>query len=187
MKKLLLTIAAVALTQIAHAGSEDKTNVYFNPVGLALGTLNLGADFAIAPNWTVGAFAGYVNLNLDKSGSLTEEVKIKGYTAGARGNWFMNGTFTDGLYVSPIAMYLNVKGETANNQGNLDADGNGTYIGGMVGYGWFWDSFNMMLGAGALTPLGDSKIKFQDQTGGPAEEKTIYSTVSAELNLGWTF
>lgn len=56
----------------------------------------------------------------------------------------------------------------------------------LVGYGWFWDSFNMMLGGGAAVPFGESKVEVTDPNG-VKTEKDVRSGLAIEFSLGWTF
>ena len=187
MKKLAMLITTFVIAHTAWAGSEDKFNVYFNPLGLAIGSLNLGVDYAVAPDWSVGAYGSYINIKYPKSGSFTADTTVKGNGVGVKGTWYASGVYTTGWYVSPQMSYQTIKVEAKNTKGDLTGDGSGTYVSALGGYGWFWDSFNMSLGAGVSVPLGKGKVEIKDSTGGSPEETTVYSTLAAEFNLGWSF
>ncbi len=187
MKKIGMLLATLVLTSLASAKSGDNFNVYINPLGLAVGSLNAGVDYVVAPQWTVGGYGSYINVKLPKSGSMTEDLTINGYGLGVKGTWYHSGALTDSWYVSPFVQYQSIKAETANTAGKLSAEGDGTYLGATTGYGWYWENFNMAVGGGFMTPLAQGKVTVKDSTGGSPEEVNVYSSLKLEFNIGWTF
>lgn len=128
-----------------------------------------------------------MNAKYPKSGDLTKDVTVSGANYGVLGTWYQGGVYTDGWYVSPGISTGSVKAESADAAGDLKADGTVTLGRVVAGYGWFWDSFNMMLGVGGNAALGDSKVTFKDTTGNQVEETNLYSSWTAEYKIGWSF
>lgn len=100
-----------------------------------------------------------------------------------------NGVYTDGLYVSPQFAFSNAKVSATDSLGNsAEGEASSLIVSGLVGYGWFWDSFNIHLGGGLGLPVGASKVKVKNSDG--TEESVDFSRtgrLALEFNLGWTF
>ena len=60
-------------------------------------------------------------------------------------------------------------------------------IGGIGGYGWFWDHFNMMLGAGLSAVLGDANVNFTDSAGNKTSVSVPGAGLALEFDMGWKF
>jgi hypothetical protein len=181
----LLFSSIVPLT--AHA---EGMNLRFSPIGLLASAILVNYDVAVNSNWTLGPEVIYMNFNIDSSGTYSSEINIKALGLGARGNWFKNGVYTAGLYVGPSLRYLSVKGEEnfSDGSGQSTASASGLLASGLVGYGWFWDSFNIMLGGGLSLPLGDLKVETTDSNGVKTEEDISNGGgLALEFSLGWTF
>jgi hypothetical protein len=127
--------------------------------------------------------------NLRSSGSFTGDYDIKAFAIGGRANWYANGVYTDGLYVSPQFAFSNAKVSATDSLGNsAEGEASSLIVSGLVGYGWFWDSFNIHLGGGLALPVGTSKVKVKNSDG--TEESVDFSRtgrLALEFNLGWTF
>jgi hypothetical protein len=95
----------------------------------------------------------------------------------------------DGLYVSPQFAFSNAKVSATDSLGNsAEGEASSLIVSGLVGYGWFWDSFNIHLGGGLALPVGTSKVKVKNSDG--TEESVDFSRtgrLALEFNLGWTF
>jgi hypothetical protein len=176
---------AVAISQ--QEANSDTYNFKFSPLSLLVGGLNGGVDIRLNSDWTIGAEANYLSLNVGRSGSLTKDISVKSFGFGARANWFKNGVYTDGLYASPAISYQNASASSADSTGTITAEANGLFIKALVGYGWYWTSFNQMLGAGLSQGFGNTKVKVKDSTGATTSEVDISSSFALEYNLGWTF
>lgn len=194
LKHLLLLALTFGLAAPAFSKSEKSSyttspnyNFRFSPLPLLIGGINIDLDMAITPEWTLGPELVYLNYTMSRSGSLTKDISAKAYSLGVRGNWYKNGVHTDGLYLSPALTYANVSVSSADASGTISADGNGIFLKGIAGYGWFWDSFNILLGGGLSTGLGSSKVKVKDSTGTTTQEVDIQGGFAAEFTLGWTF
>lgn len=187
LKRLMLV--AVTLTSLsAFADSGDQMNFRFSPIGLIVGAVNVSLDFAVAPEWTIGPTGSYWHRSLSSdSAYFSEDYKVTSYGVGARANWFMNGVYTDGLYVGPSIIYASTNLTTNDGTGEVTGSASGLFAQGLVGYGWFWDSFNILLGGGATVGLGDTKITVVESNGRRSEVSTAISGLALEFSLGWTF
>src|SRR5262249_20509216 len=150
--KHLALIALLALPLAnANAASGDAMNFRFSPIGLIIGAINVGMDFQVNENWTVGPELTYWRFAVSstKNATFNEDFEITAFGGGTRANWFRNGVFTDGLYVGPHLDYASVKVTGRDVYGaDVEASWSGVIAGCLVGYGWYWDSFNIMLGGG---------------------------------------
>lgn len=188
-----LFVGALSLSFVgpqAFAASGDSVNFRFHPVVLIVGMAAVNVDLAVGSNWTLGPELVYWNFNLKNTNSDTfEEIRIQSAGGGVRANWFKNGTFTDGLYVGPSLKYSSVKVTGTDSAGvEYEGTGSGAALVCVVGYGWFWNSFNMMLGGGASASLGKSKVKVTDSLGNEEEyNMALMSGLALEYTLGWTF
>jgi opacity protein-like surface antigen len=182
---LLLLVAAVP-GFAAESGS--TMDFRFSPIGLIVGSLNAGLDFQVTPNWTLGPEGSFWNRHVSaESSSYSHDWDVKAFGIGLRGNWFKNGNFTDGLYVGPSLTYASVKVTNSDVSGDISGSASGLFVSGLVGYGWFWDSFNIMLGGGATMGLGDTKIEVTDSSGTKSDVSTSIAGLALEFSLGWTF
>ena len=187
---LALSLSLAFVGPQAFAASGDTLNFRFSPILLVVGFAAINVDYAVAPNWTVGPQLHYWNFNLKNTNSDTfDEIKINAFGAGVRANWFKNGNYTDGLYVGPALIYSSVKVTGTDALGiDYEGTGSGAFLSCLVGYGWFWDSFNMMLGGGATAGLGDTKVKVKDSLGNEDEyNSNPGGGLALEFSLGWTF
>ena len=183
-----LIIAAIFAPRPAHAAASNQYDFRFSPLGLVVGSINLDFDIAITPDWTIGPALQYWHLKINSGSDFTSSFDITAYAAGVRANWFYNGVFTDGLYVGPSAKYANVTLNTTNSSGSVSGNINGFLAGCLVGYGWFWDSFNIMLGAGANIGIGNSgNITVTGSSGNQTTTSTSLSGIDLEFSLGWAF
>jgi hypothetical protein len=181
---ILFLMALVQFSTPANAAGESY-NLRLSPLALLIGGISLNFDVAVGPNWTVGPEISYLNFSVSSTtGTSTDNFSIKASGFGGRANWFMNGVFTDGLYVGPAVAFSSAEVT----QGTSSASASLLVASALVGYGWFWDSFNMMLGAGIGLPLGDATVKVA--SGGTQEEVNVrgrLGALAAEWTIGWTF
>jgi hypothetical protein len=162
-------------------------NFRFSPLGLLIGGISVDLDFKVAPDWTIGPALSYYHLRLTSTGDFESDFDVTGYAVGARANWFHNGTFTDGLYVGPSVGYATFKVTSSDSAGDASATASGARAGCLVGYAWFWDSFNIMLGGGFDVSLGDSKLVVKSRSGTQEEIHYASGGLDGEFSLGWTF
>lgn len=192
ISRILLAFALpfLMIANQAQAGEGDNYNFRFRPVLAIIGFLDAGFDFKIADQWSIGPDAFYWHLNLDSNDDVFDDYEITAFGLGVRANWFKNGAFTNGLYVGPLVRYYDVKVETTDALTNITYEGtaNGFTVGSLVGYGWFWDSFNMMLGGGLSVNLDNDKIKVTNSAGETKEyDSRPLAGLLFEYSLGWSF
>lgn len=185
--KAIALAAFVFAASASHAEHSDDMNFRFNPLGLVIGAIGVNFDIAVTDDWTVGPEGLYWHLKFDNNSSFND-FEISAFSVGARANWFKNGVFTDGLYVGPSVKYFSIKATSTDATTYLDREGTASALAAvcLVGYGWFWDSFNMMLGGGLSLPLGNNKVEVTDAAGVKREE-SVGGGFAAEFTLGWTF
>jgi hypothetical protein len=184
----LLLMLPVALVPLAHSDESDTINFRFHPIGIIVGALGVNLDFKIHDHWTLGPALSYWQLRSGSSGALRSDLKLEAYSVGARANWFMNGAYTDGLYVGPSLNLVGARAEATDVDGTTrTASLTIVAAQGLVGYGWFWKSFNQMLGAGLGIGLGETQLEVKDSTGRKSETKPVGAGFALEYSLGWTF
>ncbi len=191
---LLLIVGAAATanaqtpdTQPATVKGSDTVNFRFSPLGLIIGEVDANLDFKVNSNWTLGPELGYWHTKLSSSGLFTSNFDVTALAFGARANWFANGVYKDGLYVGPNLSYASVTLTTSDATGTITGTDGGLYAGGLVGYGWFWDNFNIMLGGGAIVGLGNTTVSVTDSSGNPTDVSAPVAGLDLEFSLGWTF
>ncbi len=168
--------------------NDGTKNFRFDPIFLLLGAVNVHLDFKVNNEWTVGPELTAWKFSGDFNTSSADKYDVTLFSGGIRGNWFKNGTFNDGLYLAPFASYYNID-VTVNSSSSNSANGkaSGVSVGGLVGYGWFWKSFNQMLGAGLSSVVGDHKATVTDASGVKEDVDTPRTGFTFEYTLGWTF
>ncbi len=181
-------VAPVA-SKVVYASDSAEYNFRFSPLGLIVGSININLDIVVAPDWTVGPVINYWRYSSSSDRTVfSKDFETTAYGFGARANWFKNGNFTDGLYVGPGLSYANVKVTTTDSTGDSVTGSASVMLAScLVGYGWYWDSFNMMLGGGASLGLGDTKVKVETSSGSSTEVSSTMAGVALEYSLGWTF
>ncbi|MDZ4661761.1 MAG: hypothetical protein SGJ18_09095 [Pseudomonadota bacterium] len=187
MKSLVTVLSLVFLTLPVSAASSNTKNFRFSPLAVLIGALNLNLDFTVNENWTVGPEALYWRFTSTSSGGLLSDIDINAYSFGVRGNWYNNGVFTDGLYVGPSVNYTSATASSNDIQGKISAKASGIFLRGIVGYGWFWDSFNMLLGGGLTVSLSDTTVEIRDSSGTYTEANIHRGGAALEWTIGWTF
>ncbi|MBC7371022.1 MAG: hypothetical protein H7326_05615 [Bdellovibrionaceae bacterium] len=196
MKSVLTILSFIVLATTANAadiGSGPLTenspadyNIRFHPIPLLVGAASINMDFKIGSNWTVGPELTYWNISVTNTGNNAGKIDVNYSSAGLRANWFKNGTYTDGFYVGPFARYGSTKINTVGSS-TVTGDASGTSVGSLFGYGWFWRSFNMMLGGGFAVASGQSTLVNADSAGNRTEIPNKGAGPAGEYSLGWTF
>lgn len=182
MKKWIMSGLALLLASSAWAGKDDSMNLRFSPVGLLIGYLNVDFDFKLNDNWTLGPTVSYWSVSTSATGGFTQDIKLTATAFGARANWHKNGVFTDGLYVSPIVQIISASASSGSTTASVSTWG----LQGLVGYHWFWDSFNLSLGGGfGMTGAAKAKV---EEPGRSAEVNLSRSGgLALDFMLGFTF
>lgn len=191
MKRVLLCVISLMFASSTFAAEKaaNEWNFRFSPIGFLVGSVGVDLSKAITPEWTIGPELQVMKLSLPVSdGSVyTSDYEISSSRIGVRANWYKNGNFTDGLYVGPSLAYFAAKVTTTDSFGTVTGEASGMLLGCVIGYGWFWDSFNMTLAGGATAGLGDTKITVTDSSGEVTDVSSAGAGLALEYNLGWTF
>ncbi len=188
----LVLSAVVFASPHAQATPDDTMNLRFSPIGLVVGLVMLDFDFKINDNWTLGpsVLLGGFELTSTDSGGASESIKVKAGGFGVKANYYFNGAFTDGWYLSPSIQRQSISVEVADATSSASAEVTGTILRAIGGYHWFWDSFNLNLGAGFSSWSGPSKVRVTD-SGGSTQDIDASSTRAAGLAvdfmIGWSF
>jgi hypothetical protein len=187
LKKIFAALIVLALSSSAFADNKDNYNFRFSPIGLLVGAITVNYDIAISDSWTLGPELEYWHFSLSEDSDFLSDYSVTAYAVGARANWFMNGKYTDGLYVGPRIDYVNIKLTTTDFTGDVTGTASTIVAGCLVGYGWFWNSFNQMLGIGASVGLGSTSVNITDSSGTSSSVSTSVAGLIGEYSLGWTF
>jgi hypothetical protein len=193
MRHLLLVFALLcgfsshAAEPPASGSSSDMYDFRFMPVGLIIGAVSTELDIKIADDWTLGPQLSYWHHNFSADSGFTSSFDVTAWGAGVRANWFKNGAFNSGLYVGPSLGYANIKVTTSDSGGSRSAELSTAVAEAIVGYAWFWNSFNILLGGGVTTTLGSNDITVTKSDGSTYKVNTRIAGPALEFSLGWTF
>ena len=188
LKSICLCFVFFSLMDNSHAASGDTGNFRFNPMVVLMGGLTLGADFKVHEQWTLGPEISLTSFKVTSNAGPSEDTAIQTYALTARGNWYRKGVFNDGFYVGPFLTFATAKARLDDTNGSVSKTQSGTFGGAIVGYAWFWKSFNAMLGGGLTLPFGTSKVEVENSRGARTDAYINGSGVAIlELSLGWTF
>ncbi len=188
MRKFILILASFLICSTAVAENSDEYNFRFSPVGLIVGAIGIDFDIKVSDDWTVGPDVAYWHFVYGSGGTYKNNYDLLAYAFGVRANWFNNGAYTDGLYIGPSLKYVNARISVTDDAGNnLSGTLSGALAECLVGYGWFWSSFNMMLGGGLSSLIGSTNITLTNPSGTVNTVNPPLAGLSLEFSLGWTF
>lgn len=122
MKKIILILAFVAVT--AATASAQYSAVRINALGIATGTLNLGADVAVGSRWSV---EGTVYWNPIKTGAFSS--RFTAFSAGVR-YWRFEPHVGAFVGIHSTTAFYDVGGRKDNYKGWMSGVG--------VSYGYSW-------------------------------------------------
>lgn len=183
LRSWLTVLVLLLLTLPAHA----TINLRFDPVPTLIGALSGGIDFELNDSVTIGPRATLMSAQLG-------DYKFLGWGIGARFNYALNGkNFTNGWYWGPSIDYGYIKVERSSSiWGQLSGEVSGLSTSQLFGYSWFWNSFNMALGAGAQIAQGGKALEMKDANGIKREDfsnyfATIGISPKVEFTLGFKF
>ena len=184
----LLLLFFVCFSSRIYAAGEDSVDFRINPLVVLLGGLTFTMDFKIHPQWTLGPELGFVRYKFSSDKGSRDDTTLRSCSVGARATWFRNGVFTDGLYVGPFATYANAGLKLSDSNEVARNRANSVFAGAVVGYGWFWESFNVLLGGGLTLPIGKSKVDVENSTGNRADAYVNGEGIAIlEFSLGWSY
>lgn len=175
--KFFMSAIIVSFAITSHA----EVNVRTSPLHLLVGIVTADVDFKISDKWSLGPTAAYSSA--DREGFETVV-----YAIGLKGNYFFEGTFNQGWYLSPGIQYVSAKVTDDSSFGEIEGNASGLGVALFGGYFWMWNNFNIQLGAGpVLYTLGEISVESDD--GSVKEEYAGYDGVDLgiEFTLGWKF
>ena len=170
-----------------QASSSDQFDFRFMPVGLLFGALEADLDVKVAPEWTVGPIIGYSHNKYSSDSGFTTNYEYTRYAIGLRANWFSNGVYKDGFYVAPSLAMTKTKVTTSDSGGPVSNDASSDSATVVAGYGWFWSSFNMLVGGGGSLALGNTDMTLTHSDGSTTTISSRLGGLALEFSLGWTF
>jgi hypothetical protein len=196
--RFLLALATVLLSHVAFAQSEpvpsapassDKHfNARISALGPLIGLYSLSLDMAVDSQWTIGPNINYWSFKLSSSNSTYSDFTVKSFGVGGRAHWFANGVFNSGIYIRPFVSWNKATARLTDSSGSaVEGSASGMTAGGLLGYGWFWDSFNIMLGVGYSAGLGSTEVKVKYSNGTEEKVSSKTSGLDAEFTIGYTF
>ena len=188
MKFLVASLSAllICFSSGTTLAADKDMNFRFNPVGLLIGAVNVNFDIAVAEQWTLGPELVYWNFDSDSVG-LSSGFDVTAFGLGARANWYKNGVHETGLYVGPSVNFVKVTADYSEPGYSSTGEASGIYAGAVVGYAWFWSSFNILLGGGFVASLGDTEAEATDSNGNKVTQSSRDGGFALEFSLGWTF
>lgn len=180
MKKLLAGL--ILVLSVGAQASDKNWNVRVDPLTLLVGGTNVELDYAIADKISIGG--GLVSWNVDL---LDVEISMQEYHV--RGDYWFNGAFQQGWYVSGVYSTISMELATIdslNTRYEADVSASGFKL--LGGYHWQWDSFNLELGFGYVSYSFDDKLTLEAADGSTLEEDLPNVTgTGLEFNMGWAF
>jgi|GEM_PF-7048074 len=152
--------------------------------------LGMALDFKISRTWTLGPEADTGYAGQTNYGGITVQNSL--YSLGGRAHWFRQGVYNSGLFISTGARVQSVNLSEGRPDGvRATKNRTGALIDGLVGYGWFWKSFNMMVGAGYLYYLNSPELEYSYDiaNGGSvtASRNNFENGAKVDFSIGWTF
>lgn len=157
-------ISLLLIPTLVWADDEETTtsrlyNVRVSPI-VVFGLVDIEADFKFhpkLPSWTLGPVFKFWNFSETTDG--ISDIKVTFWAVGARANWYYNGAFQEGPFVSPTLMFGNAAAKTNYLGSNASASTTSLIFQAVGGYAWFWDRANLHIGGGFAAPLGSNRVK----------------------------
>jgi hypothetical protein len=191
MKNILICTFVFLFLSISYSseispGRAPVFNLRIEPIRLfANSNFNIILDVNLNPNWTAGSEFGYKVYDVAEAGPRKSKINVKTTYVGARGTWFKNGVYSDGLYVSPLIRYADAQ-VSAPSDLVVSGKSSGALLGCFFGYGWFWQNINMMLGVGPMLGQSQQSLTVSGQDGSFQIKDHLVQSVG-EYSIGWTF
>lgn len=182
MKKSFLSLVfLLTFSSSALGASGDRYNFRFQPLPLLVGLVNGSFDFKMSENWTLGPVMGLWNVKIG-------DVKLKASMIGVQGRYYFEPVFSeDTWYLAGGLNYATVDAELVDNSITYTGSASGASLSLGGGYHWFWESFNMALGAHLA--LGRSEVEVKDSNGNKYRDsaRNPSAGIGLDYSLGWTF
>ncbi len=170
----LITLLLFSVSSFAQDNNyQKKFNISVNPLGLAIGIGNIGLDYAITDQVTLGGNLSYANLD-------TGDIEASANGFGLKAQVFANGAFTNSWYAS--VFYSAASGDAEDTFDGDTASIDISSMGLTGGYMWIWENFNIQFGGGFQSISVDAS----SNTGVDIDD--IEGTgLALDFTLGWAF
>jgi hypothetical protein len=168
--------------------TRNRINFRVDPIALRYREMIARIDIRIGNQWTLGPALGFYS-STGQTGSYDTQATI--YRAGLRANWYPSGVFRSGWYIAPQLGQLLATMSASNSSTNGSTSFIGTEYQVLAGYHWFWNHFNLNLGAGYLGGTAPSKAVRVVFANGSSVDTDLgpipLSGLASEMSLGWSF
>lgn len=151
-----------------------KISINVDPIAALVGLIDASIDFQLGNNLTAGA--GIISWN---SSLLGSSFTASGFSV--RANYLFSGAYRDSWYISPTYKSFSIKATDSitGATGSTNSGGAGAF----VGYWWFWNTFQLNLGAGVLAS-SSSQITYSN---GTTDTLPSFTSGGLEFLIGWHF
>lgn len=158
--------------------SAKMYNVRVSPLGLLLGQISGTLDFKVRSDLTVGPSLSLFSLTVGST-------SVSSFSFGGEAVYAPNGDIgKDGWIASAHASYGSFSMEETYSSVNYEASVGILSIGGLYGYQWMWESFNIQTGAGLSFYSADGTIELESSSG---QTRSITNPVGSGISLGLKF
>lgn len=168
----------------------DTGNLRVSPLGIMMGAVRADLDLGIGAGFTLGPSIQYMYSSKMfgmMSGMMGGSPSMKSLGYGVRANYYLGRTqFSEGWLIGAFVHYMPVSATSGDFRGDVFGFGAGA----LAGYQWFWDSFNIGLGAGLTYYTMNSDILMKNHMG--AMQTMSNGRLSGvmphiEATVGWKF
>lgn len=181
MKSVVLAVLICVSSVAARADESHNLNFRFSPILLLVGAIHGVVDYKVTNNVVVGGEIMTWNLSFS-------DYTFKASGFGASAKYYFDQAYVDGWYAGGRFVSSSFEATAKDSLGNKEsASASGTSFGAIGGYHWFWDSFNLNLGA-TIVSSSVTSVDVKDSNG-VVVRKVDNPGASAGLDfmLGFTF
>ena len=187
MVKIILAVLLMASMR-APAAENDNYNFRWSPLTLLFRSTAFDLDRKVSEHCDFGASMFYSDQPISaKQAGTNNDVSSTVLGFGLSSRWYKNGAFKSGIYAGPSLNYSSIRDTMADSQG-ITRTGSGDLFraSAALGYGWFWDTWNIMLQASTSMPVGKNYVVIKDSNGSESRITDGFA-FGANFTVGWTF
>ncbi len=176
LKNLVLLSSFLVFAISTHAAS-DNHNLTSNALGNAIGFPNIEYSYKLSEHLTFGVMGSNGKAKINN-------LEVKGSAVGLIARYYLKPAFTNSSwYLVTAANKNSFRATYTENAIEYIGESNQTVAGAGAGYHWFWDSFNISLGA-LLT--NQSKTELYDNAGNKYKD-SLSQNVTFDFTIGGKF
>lgn len=187
MVKIILAVLLMTSMRVS-AAENDNYNFRWSPLTLLFRSTAFDLDRKVSEHCDFGASMFYSDQPISaKQAGTNNDVSRTTLGFGLHSHWYKNGAFKSGLYAGPSLSYSSIRDSMADSHGDARyGSGDLFRASAALGYGWFWDTWNIMLQASAGLPIGKNYVVIKDPNG---TESHISGggLFGVNFTVGWTF